>query len=194
MGGRKFLRKKRKYLEKKPLSLIVSIKLTSGISVLTTVSIPRELYITSPISTLSALKARLQTFILPQQWFFSLSNSSLALFKIHHSECQGRPIEVSASITVNKYLQWSVHIGERRISQADTPALASIPSTLGSISHVLHLFHLLDSSRRCIGNSDDQFMEIIRYRQATEEGITCTCRSLCMHTCTSHEQVQCHVY
>ena len=171
MGGRKFLRKRRKYLEEKPRSLIVSIRLRSGISVSTTVSIPRELYISSPISTLSALKARLQTFVLPQQWFFSISDSSLSLFKIrHHSECQDRPVEVSVSIAVNKYLQWSIHIGDRRISQADTPSLAPLPSTLGSISHVLHLFHLLDSSRRCIGNSDDQFMELIQYRQATEEG------------------------
>ncbi len=56
MPGRKFRLSVRKYQEKKkPLSLIVSIKLTKDISVLT-VSFPRELYITCPVDNLSALR------------------------------------------------------------------------------------------------------------------------------------------
>ena len=57
MGGRRNRLSVRKYQEsKKPLSLIVTIKLTKEISVLT-ISLPRELYMTCPVKTLPALNS-----------------------------------------------------------------------------------------------------------------------------------------
>ncbi len=61
MGGRRFRLSAKKYQEpKKPLSLVISIKLTKEISVLT-IFLPRELYVTCPVYTLPSLKARLKT-------------------------------------------------------------------------------------------------------------------------------------
>ena len=72
-----------KYLEsKKPLSLIVTIKLTKEISVLT-ISLPREMHITCPVETLPALKAHLKTMSLLPQWFFLSARASVSIFKCH---------------------------------------------------------------------------------------------------------------
>lgn len=169
MGGRKFQLRVRKYQErKKPLSLIVSIKLIKDISVLT-VSLPRELYITCPVDNLSALKARLECG-LPPQWFFSFSGTSLVLFKVQHQNVAGA-VEISLSLIIDEHLRWSVKVGERILSPVDNSTLASIPCILSRLSDVLNLFTFLSSCKQCIGNSEQKFMDVVQHRQSTQQGI-----------------------
>ncbi len=169
MGGRKFRLSVRKYNEKKePLSLIVTIELTKDLTVLK-VSLPRELY--CPVETLSTLKAQLTSQPLPPQWFFSPSGASICLFKIQHQESA---VEISFSVSIDEHLQWSVTIGDRTLSPVNSPTLASVPSILGGISHVLQLFTFLDSCRPCTGNSEQKFMDVARHRESIQQGIGMT--------------------
>ena len=167
MGGRKFRLTVKKYQEpKKPLSLVISIKLTKEISVLN-ISLPRELYLTCPVQTLTALKARLEMQSLSPHWFLSTSTSSLSLFKIQH---QYRTVEVTFSIYIDEHLQWSVNICSRNLTPLNSPTLASIPSVLDNISSVMQLFALLDSCQLCMGNSEQKFLDVARHRRSIQQG------------------------
>ena len=169
MPGRKFRLSVRKYQEKKkPLSLIVSIKLTKDISVLT-VSFPRELYITCPVDNLSALKARLECG-LPSQWFLSFSSTSLVLFKVQQQNVAGA-VGISLSLIIDEHLRWSVKVGERTLSPVDNPMFTSIPCILSRLADVLNLFTFLSSCKQCIGNSEQQFMDVVQHRQFTQQGM-----------------------
>lgn len=138
MGGRKFRLRVHKYQEKKkPLSLIVSIKLTKDISVLT-VSFPREVNITCPVDNLLALKARLECG-LPPQWFFSFFGTSLVQFMVQQQNMAGTA-EISLALTIDEHLRWSVKVGERILSPVDNPMLRSNPCILSRLSDVLNLF------------------------------------------------------
>ena len=168
MGGRRHRLSVRKYQErKKPLFLVVSIKLTKEISVLT-ISLPRELYMTCPVRTLPALKARLEMQSLSSHWFLSSNSTpSLSLFKVEH---QDRTVEATFSIYIDEYLQWSVNICSKTLTHLNSPTLASIPSTLDSISSVMQLFALLDSCRMCTGNSEQKFLDVARHRESIHQG------------------------
>ncbi len=114
---------------------MVSIKLTKDISV----SLPCELYMTCPVETLSTLKARLAsaTQPLPPQWFLTSSGASLCVLKVQHQEST---VEISLPVSIDEHLQQSVNIRDRTLSPVNSPTLASIPSILGGISHVLQPF------------------------------------------------------
>ena len=169
-GKRRFRLSVRKYQEtKKPPSLIVSIKITRDLSILT-VSLPRELYVSCPVDTLSALKARLDLQPLPPRWFLSSScQSSLFLFKVQHQE---KSVEVSFSLNIDEHLHWSINIRGRLLSALTSPTLAVIPSVLNSIPHALQLLTFLDSCRLCIGNSKQKLTDVVRHRESIQQGIT----------------------
>ena len=151
MPGRKFRLSVRKYQEKKkPLSLIVSIKLTKDISVLT-VSFPRELYITCPVDNLLALKARLECG-LPSQWFLSFSSTSLVLFKVQQQNVAGA-VGISLSLIIDEHLRWSVKVGERTLSPVDNPMFTSIPCILSRLADVLNLWLIIRCSLQSLVSS-----------------------------------------
>ena len=150
-----FLRKRRKL-----------IKLTSGISCINNHDYTQRVVHNQPYKHSVGTKGSSSNLRSNATMvFLSLSSKSITL-SVRISPLRYQCQLLSTSTSSGAFTS----IGDRRIYQADAPRLASIPSTHGSILHVLHLFHLLDSSRHCIGNSDDQFIEI---RQATDEGITC---------------------
>lgn len=166
MGGRRQRLSVRKYQEsKKPLSLIVTIKLTKEISVLT-ISLPRELYMTCPVETLPALKARLQTTSLPPQWFFLSASASVSIFKCQH---QDRAVEVFCTVNIDEQLHWSVNIHGRNLTPVNSPTLACLPSILNSISCMSQILALLDSCRLCMGNSE-KFLEVARHQRCLHQG------------------------
>ena len=111
------------------------------------VSLPLEMYMTCPVDSLTAFKARLESR-LPPQWFSSFSSTSLALFKVQRQNEDGA-VDISLSLIIDEHLQWSIKVGERILSPVDNPTftIASISSTLGSIPHVLNLFTFLSSCR-----------------------------------------------
>lgn len=169
MGGRRFRLNVCKYQEpKKPKSFIVSIKLTRGISVFP-ISLPRELYLACPVSTLAVLKARLEEKPLLPHWFLSGSTSALSLFKIDH---QHGAVEATFTVCIDEHLQWSVNISSRNFTPLNNPALASIPPVLASVSSVMQLFALLDSCRMCMGNSEQKFLDVARHRGSIQQGTT----------------------
>ena len=170
MGGRKHRLSVRKYQEKKkPLSLIVTIKLTKEISVLT-LSLPRELYMRCPVHGLPALTARLESQSLPPQWFLSSAGASLSLFKIHHQEGH---TEVRYSIQISEHLQWSINICGKNLTPVSTPVLGQISSVLSGIPSVMELLGLLDSCRPCLGNNEQRFLDVVRHRESTQQGNQC---------------------
>ena len=159
MGGRKFRLRVRKYQEpKKPLSLIVSIKLTKDISILI-VSFPRELYMTCPVDNLLALKARLECG-LPPQWFIHFSDTSVALFMVQQQSV-ARAVDISLSLIIDEHLRWSVKVGERMLSPVGNPTFASIPHILSRLYDVLNLLTILNSCKQCIGNSEQKFVDVV---------------------------------
>ena len=167
MGGRRNRLSVRKYQEsKKPLSLIVTIKLTKEISVLT-ISLPRELYMTCPVKTLPAMKARLETTSLPPQWFLLSASASLSIFKCQH---EGRAVEVFCTVNIDEQLHWSVNIHGRNLTLVNSFTLAYLPSVLSSISCMSQILALLDSCRLCIGNSEKKFLEVARHQQSIHQG------------------------
>ena len=160
-----------KYQEKKkPLSLIVSIKLTKDIISVLAVSFPRELYITSPVDNLSALKARLECG-LPSQWFLSSSSTSLVLFKVQQQNVAGAT-GISLSLIIDEHLQWSIKVGERTLSPVDNPMFTSIPCILSRLADVLNLLTFLSTCNQCIGNSEQQFLDVVQQRQSTQQGMS----------------------
>ena len=168
MGGRRHRLSARKYHERtKPLSLIVCID-RAKLHVSLPISLPRELYMTCPVGSLSALKARFETQSLPAQWFLSSSYSSLSLFKIQHQ--QGN-VEASCTVSIDETLQWSVSICGRTVTPMNSLALSSIPSVLNSTSCVLRLLALLDSCRLCAGNSEEKLLEVARHRESIQQGM-----------------------
>ena len=130
MGGRRQCLSVRKYQDsKKPLSLIVTIKLTKEISVLT-IFLPLELYMTYPVETLPALKARLETTSLPPQWFLLSASASVSICKCQH---QDRAVEVFCTVNIDEQLHWNVNIHGRNFTPVNRPTLACLPSILSSI-------------------------------------------------------------
>ena len=189
MGGRKFQLRVCKYQEnKKPLSLIVSIKLTKDISVLM-VSFPRELYITCPVDNLPALRARLECG-LPPEWFLSFSGTSLVLFKVHQQNVAGA-VDISLSLIIDEHLRRSVKVGERILSPVSNPTFASVPFILSRLSDVLNLFTFLSSCKQCIGNSEQKFMDVVQHWQSTKQGIIQYMHS---YTITYYGQIPNSVY
>ena len=95
------------------------------------------------------------------------------MFKVHHQNEDGT-VEIFFSIIIDEQLRWSVKdvkVGERILSPVDNPIFASIPSILGSLSNMLNLFTFLRSYRQCIGNNEQTFMDVIRHRQSTQQGM-----------------------
>lgn len=167
MGGRKHLLSVRKYQERrKPYPLVVSIKLTREISVLT-LSVPRELYMTCQVDTLLALKARLGVHSLPPCWFQSSSDGSLSLFKIRQ---QKYATTVEVSVHIDEHLRWRINILDKSLSPLNSPVLAHISPVLSSVSYVMELISLLESCRLCIGNHEQKFLDVAKHRQALQKG------------------------
>ena len=128
-----------KYQEsKKPLSLIVTIKLTKEISVLT-ISLPGELYMTCPVKTLPALKAHFETMSLPPQWFLLSGSASVSVFKCQN---QDRAVEDFCTINIDEQLYWSINIHSRNLTPVNSLTLAYLPSVLISISCMSQIFAL----------------------------------------------------
>ena len=167
MGGRRNRLSVRKYQEsKKPLSLIVTIKLTKEISVLT-ISLPRELYMTCPVKTLPALKARLETMSLPPQWFLLSASGLLSIFKCQH---QGRAVEVFCTVNIDEQLLLECQYPWQELTPVNSFTPAYLPSVLSSISCMSQILALLDSCRLCIGNSEKRYLEVARHQQSIHQG------------------------
>lgn len=98
------------------------------------------------------------------------------------TECNGGP-GVELSLTILNDL--SHHCGLDVLS-GSCPLLAILPHTLSSVSHMMKFLTVLSTSRPCIGNSDQRFLELVSVKPSgfkDVEGtmyifITCFC------TCT----------
>ncbi len=149
-----------------PCMSLVSIKLTKNISVLR-VSLPRELYMTCPVGTLSALKACLESQPLPPQWFLSSSGAYLGVFKVQHQESA---VEISFSVSIDEHLQWSITIGDRTLSPVNSghllrfhPSLVAFPMCCSFSQFWIHAHH---------ARSEQKFMDDARsINQSIQQGI-----------------------
>ena len=83
----------------------------------------------------------------------------LTLLKLR-TESNGGP-GVELSLTVLNDLSWRVHYCGLDVSLGSCPLLATLPHTLSSVSHMVKFLTVLSTSRPCIGNSDQRFLELV---------------------------------
>ena len=125
-----------------------------------------------PVDTLPALMAQLEVQFLPPQWFLLSADSSLSLFKVARQQvCSST--KVAIAIQVDEHRQWSLAICGKVLAPASSATFAQIPQVLGSMPCIFQLLNLLESTRLCVGNSEQRFLDVVRCRESITQGIMC---------------------
>lgn len=75
-------------------------------------------------------------------------------------------LQVKFSIEVKGELDWSVLIGEGRLS-SDCSVLAALPHSLSSVTNVRKAISRLESLHYCTGNEDEKYFSV----QAARKGV-----------------------
>ena len=194
MSGRKFrLSVHRKNEERKKYackSLPVSVKLTNEIMVFRVtipldklkfiVSLPLDLFLSSPVVSLQALQARLQVRSLPSSWMIVSTPAldSLVMCKLRYHVEQSSA-DVIFTVTINSHLEWCVMLCGNYLDRSKNEFLSSLPPIISSLSDLTNLFISLDSSRICIGNNEEKLIEVVRHRNSTLKGEFIDSRNYC---------------
>ena len=188
MPGRRFrLSVHRKNEERTCKALPVSIELTREVMVFRVsiplillkyvVSLPISIYLSSPVVSPQALRARLQTRALPPSWVIAPASTmdSLVLCKLRYDSSHSIA-DVLFIITINCHLGWHVMLCGSCVDLTKNEFLSSLPRSICSFVNLVHILESLDSCRICIGNSEDKFLNVVRHRNSTPKGerVFCT--------------------
>jgi len=191
MGGRKFRlgthrkneERKRKQMHQRtvslpvtpvaPLSLTVSIsrQLADIQAPNLVVSLPLTAFTASRQPTLEALCSRVGVISLPSQWVVASQQrgSHLTLCKVitTHPLFQA---SVSFSLAITNRFSWTLSIGQCQVNPANCPVLSSEPVAIDSVVVILKLLQSLDSCKVCVGNSEQEFLDVLAHRLTTPSG------------------------
>ena len=86
----------------------------------------------------------------------------LCLYKVR-SVTDGAP-GIEFSLTVKTDLSWRVHYCGLEVSSHGCSLLATLPPTFSSVSSIVQFLGILSTSRPCIGNSDQRFLDLMSSR------------------------------
>lgn len=194
MGRRKLrfdIRKnqERKQQRKRPLNLIMSIPLQLLPTRECVVSIPICIYTSAVISNSAVLQSCLsQLSILPDRWkceclpswtgfdlvFTKLStvlHHCLHKFLLRYSESILYIIKSSCSdefsFQVLKDCTWCLKVGEALLDLTCCSLLKSLPTSLSTVDAIMNVMHMLDSSKQCTGNDDEDFSRSLIYTKTS---------------------------
>ena len=167
MGKRKLrFAVQKNYERKKYFNLKVRVPLEC-ITVLK-VSLPLDVYTHAPATNGDILHARLIRHQLPTQWSLVTADTSVALtatdipsFTLYTVKCIKPPYaaEVTFSLTIQSDLAWKLILGSLPI-QISQLKIATPPRLL-NVSAVLSLLTTLDSLKLCIGNPEEEYLDVI---------------------------------
>ena len=151
-------------------SLVVSIPLSSlpepdGYNV----SLPLSAYTSHQVDSVETLNTRLKRIDLPQLWFVATSNP-LTLCKTRPQPTPAIAADVNFTITINEQFEWTLSVFKNSHVQLDAFASIPVPVLMRNIDVVLHLITFLDACKLCHGNSNENMIEVWRYRSRTSHG------------------------
>lgn len=74
-------------------------------------------------------------------------------------------ISVAFSVSISENFRWTLTVKEHIVVHDEVATLVDEPDLLRSSWEVVHLLNTLDSSKFCIGNSEDQFVTYVHDRK-----------------------------
>ena len=187
MGGRKFRlgthrkneeRKRKRKREQEdveqcdqPLTLVISIPHNIVTVPSLTISLPVASYISGLVHSSETLGTRLAaSLVLPPLW---MTNSSAPLtlckLRVGQEEQASRP-DITTIIRLSDNLEWTLFIFGKELCPQSCPLLRELPLQLTSVAAVGDMMRLLDSTKLCVGNSDEKFLELWHHRSLTLHG------------------------
>ena len=125
------------------------------------IAFPLSSFTTSNAPSIQCLLDRLLRIGLPPHWVDATDSPPahhLTLCKLQQQQPAG-PVFVVFTLTVNEAFQWSLSFVHRNIDYLRDGVLTGTPLSLRTVDHILLLLSTLDSSRICIGNPEQIYLE-----------------------------------
>lgn len=140
------------------------------------VSIPLDVFINGQCYSLKSLSNRLSAWMtsaLPSHlhpWKIA-SQEPLVLCKLEVQQSdQSSRADAIFTITIDQELKWIIVFKQQKLTVTRCHLLNDLPTILDSVSNVSCLLQFLDSTKYCIGNPDNHFIEIWKHRSLTLHG------------------------
>ena len=115
------------------------------------------------------LHQKLITVSLPPQWIITTADP-LTLCKM--IVCTGKPAKAFVTISIDREMQWIMYYLEHKLSSLNCSMFSVLPFRIDSVSVVQQMMRLIDTSKPCIGNSDDKYIELFEQRKLTLHGVS----------------------
>ena len=140
MGGRKFRLGRHRKNEERKLEPIPwqSLPVPS-----LSVSFPLASYLSGRVGTLKSLTTRLTKSLLSPSWIVASSSLTLCKLRVHPGG-QGSSVDVSAAISIQSDLGWTLSIINQPLTLTMCPLLSGVPAQLSSVSAVCDKVSMLD--------------------------------------------------
>ena len=131
------------------------------------VSLPLPSFTTGDAPSICCLLDRLLRVGLPPHWVNATNSSApahqLTLCKLQQQQA-ALPVSVTFTLTISLSFQWSLSLVHRNMDGIRDGVLAGTPPSLRTVDHVLQLLSTLDSTKICIGNPEQRFLEAASHR------------------------------
>ena len=156
MGGRKLWLSTRRNKERRKslvngLTLSIPVRHTVHFPPLT-VSLPRSCYNDAPTTNASTLGTRIASLPqLPPTWVVSSTSVPITLCKLRNYNRTNHPlrVDVPLTLTVDADLKWSLSFLSPKLDPSNCRLLSDLPGHIHSVSSLLSVISLLDSSNMC---------------------------------------------
>ena len=134
------------------------------------VSLPLHIYTHTPATNGNILRARLVRHQLPSQWSLVTTDTPVALtatnipsFTLYMVKCMRHPYAavVTLSVTIQSDLTWKLVLGSLPVQMSQLPIDIASPPRLLNVSAVLSVLTTLDSLKLCIGNPEEEYLNLI---------------------------------
>ena len=134
------------------------------------VSLPLHIYTHASAINGNILRARLVRHQLPSQWSLVTTDTPVALtatdipsFTLYTVKCMSHPYAavVALSVTIQSDLIWKLILGSLPVQTSQLPIDIASPPRLLNVSAVLSVLTTLDSLKLCIGNPEEEYLNLI---------------------------------
>ena len=171
MGGKKHRLTSRKY----------SVRNYTNTSVSLVVSLPLAAYADAPVQSVGALCTRITSLPLPPTWTIA-SRTPLSICKLQINSEDAQPrASVLVTLTIRADQTWVVSFIHQAINPDGCVVLSRLPPTFLSADSIMHGLSLINSSKVCLGNSDQSFITSWKQRSLTLHNSTGITSSSCIN-------------
>ncbi len=157
-------------------------------------SLPLSSFTTGDAPSIQSLLNRLLRIELLPHWVTATESGplihQLTLCKLRQQQVAD-PVSVIFTLAIGESFQWNLMFVHHNIDGLRDRVLAGTPPSLRTVHHVLQLLSRLDSSKICVGNPEERFLEVASHRvEHTASGeyssiIDSVCRvQVCIQVCT----------